>query len=76
MSAPPTFSSAYAKEILGLHLLKKFGEAMETTAEALPVRRPRLAEPIREGDPPVTEKRICIVGAGAAGLYMAMMLKY
>ncbi|EXJ61572.1 hypothetical protein A1O7_02000 [Cladophialophora yegresii CBS 114405] len=63
--------TAYAKHILNHQVLKTLNKTNKTLYGALP-RAPELPE---DSDKPY-EGRICIIGAGAAGLYTAMMLKF
>ncbi|KAL8791143.1 MAG: hypothetical protein Q9195_006040 [Heterodermia aff. obscurata] len=64
--------AAYAKHTLHKHLLAKLNKASDQHHDVLPQAPSR---PDDANDNPYTG-RVCIIGAGAAGLYAAMMLKY
>jgi threonine dehydrogenase-like Zn-dependent dehydrogenase len=66
--------AAYAKHILNEHLLKKYNATASTSVSVLPPAPTGLRKGA-EGDGDFQGK-ICIIGAGAAGLNTAMMLKY
>ncbi|KAK4164370.1 hypothetical protein QBC43DRAFT_370029 [Cladorrhinum sp. PSN259] len=65
--------AAYAQHALNNYILKKTGRP-----ELLKLRltRPRKSDGTELPSGPDYTGRICIVGAGACGLYLAMMLKY
>jgi hypothetical protein len=72
---PPTFRAAYAKFVLSQHLLKKYNRLnnRNETTLSLSHRHDLL------GDDKVTTdfgRAICIVGAGAAGLSAAVILRF
>lgn len=68
-----SFRAAYAKHILNKHLLTKLNNASPEHHSALPAA-PKGPDKIEDEGP--YQGRVCIIGAGAAGLYTAMMLKY
>ncbi len=73
MAAPRTsLRAAYTKHILNQHLLTKLNDATGLHHETLPVA-PELRDDLQDKTP--YQGRICIIGAGVAGLYLAMMLK-
>ena len=65
--------AAYAKHLLHDHLLAKWNETSHHHYDTLPAA-PSLPDGVDESDP--YQGRVCIIGAGAAGLNTAMMLKY
>ncbi len=65
--------TAYAQQILHNHLVIKLNDASPNRHDFLP-KAPGL--PDEPKDEPPYQGRVCIIGAGAAGLYTAMMLKY
>ncbi len=74
--SPPKISAraAYAQHILKHYLLKGLGKSELPKLELIPKNDD--GTPVTPAaDPPYTG-RICIIGAGACGLYLAMMLKY
>ncbi|KAM0356240.1 hypothetical protein ACHAP4_006803 [Fusarium culmorum] len=78
---PSGLRIAYAQHLLNKHLRKlraKLNEDVEFS-EPLPQKRFSHSAP-SDGDPiseiPEYKGRVAIVGAGATGLYLAMMLKY
>ena len=74
MANPHTsIRAAYAKHTLHDHLLSKFNKASDQHHDVLP---PAPSLPVGFDDSQPYQGRVCIVGAGAAGLYTAMMLKY
>ena len=73
MAAPRTsLRAAYSKHILHEHLLGKLNTASPVRHEVLPPA----GDPDQFKDSAPYQGRICIIGAGAAGLYTAMMLKH
>ncbi len=74
MAAPRTsLRAAYTKHILNKHLLTKLNDASPGRHDVLPIA-PKLRDNLQDQTP--YQGRICIIGAGAAGLYLAMMLKF
>ena len=74
MAAPTkSLRTAYAQNILHDHLYKKLNDASRNDYRYLP-QAPELPHPHEHKDP--YHGRVCIIGAGAAGLYTAMMFKY
>ena len=74
MAAPEkSLRTAYAQSILHDDLLTKYNEASFQRQDYLP-KAPELPPKFKDEDP--YQGRVCIIGAGAAGLYLAMMLKY
>lgn len=74
MAAPRTsLRAAYAKHILNKHLLAKLNDVSPEHHHVLP-GAPKV--PDKVGDEGPYQGRVCIIGAGAAGLYTAMMLKF
>ena len=74
MAAPPiSLRAAYAKYILNKHLLAKLNNVSNKELSTLP-KLPEVPDNAK-GEGPY-QGRVCIIGAGAAGLYTAMMLKY
>src|SRR5277367_2982787 len=74
MAAPRTsFRAAYAKHILHKHLLAKLNDASPEHHDVLP-SAPGVPDKVKDKGP--YQGRVCIIGAGAAGLYTAMMLKF
>ncbi|KAK3942457.1 hypothetical protein QBC46DRAFT_283661 [Diplogelasinospora grovesii] len=78
----PSLRGAYAKQILRTHLLHKYNalnrgyQDVGTLPHVEPIPTP---DNFRDHDGKVGEPfpgRICIVGAGVAGLFVAMILKY
>ena len=65
--------TAYAQHILNKHLVTKLNDASPNDYRYLP-EAPELPDTCKDEEP--YQGRICIIGAGAAGLYTAMMLKY
>ena len=65
--------AARAKHILHDHLLTKLNEISGQHHDVLPPA-PRIRHEADDSSP--YQGRVCIIGAGAAGLYTAMMLKY
>ena len=65
--------TAYAKSILHDRLLTKLNDKSRLEYHTLP-QAPELPVTSKDEDP--YRGRVCIIGAGAAGLYIAMMLKY
>jgi len=77
-SGPPktSFRGAYAKSILGKHLLHKYNQRRNQKDDehaGLP-KAPPFPPGFAQQEP--YAGRICIVGAGACGLYLAMMLRF
>jgi hypothetical protein len=73
MAAPRTsLRAAYAKHILHDHLLAKYNVEHQDNLGALP-RVPEMPDESRKSGR--YTGRVCIIGAGVAGLYIAMMLK-
>lgn len=70
---PQSARAAYAQHALRRYILKKTGRSELPELKLTPHKGELSGEPA--ADPPYTG-RICIVGAGACGLYLAMMLKY
>ena len=74
MAAPTkSLRTAYAKSILHNRMLTKLNEKSCLDYHTLP-QAPELPVTSKDEDP--YQGRVCIIGAGAAGLYTAMMLKY
>ena len=75
--ASPTksFRAAYSQHVLREHLYKISGRNELPRRELIPRDEHGNPKPKLGADPPY-DGRICIVGAGACGLYLAMMLKY
>ena len=74
MAAPPTsLRAAYAKHILNKHLLAKLNDVSSEDHSTLP-KLPGVPDKAKDKGP--YQGRVCIIGAGAAGLYTAMMLKF
>jgi len=74
IASPETsLRAAYSKHILHKHLLGKLNDARKENYDVLP-RAPVLPDHLKDDSP--YEGRICIIGAGATGLYIAMMLKW
>lgn len=74
MAAPRTsLRAAYAKHILHKHLVAKLNDVSDEHHHVLPTA-PEVPDKVKNNGP--YQGRICIIGAGAAGLYTAMMLKY
>lgn len=65
--------AAYAKHTLHDHLLAKLNKISDQHHNVLPAA-PSLQDEV--DDSHHYKGRVCIIGAGAAGLYTAMMLKY
>ena len=65
--------TAYAQSILNKNLLMEWNEGRFQRQDSLP-KAPELPPKFKDEDP--YQGRVCIIGAGAAGLYLAMMLKY
>ena len=70
---PTSVRAAYAKHTLHNHLLAKLNKTSDQHHDVLPAA-PSL--PHESDDSHPYQGRVCIIGAGAAGLYTAMMLKY
>ena len=74
MAAPDkSLRTAYAQSILNKKLLTEFNEGRFQRHDSLP-KAPELPSKFVDEGP--YQGRVCIIGAGAAGLYTAMMLKY
>lgn len=75
MTTPRTsLRAAYAKHVLNKHLLAKLNDVSPKHYETLGPA-PEFPENLKDDHEPY-QGRVCIIGAGAAGLYTAMMLKY
>ena len=73
MAAPRTsLRAAYAKNILHKHLLAKLNDVSPDHHDVLPAA-PGVPDKVKDESP--YQGRVCIIGAGAAGLYTAMMLE-
>ena len=74
-AAPRTsLRTAYAQHILNKHLLAKLNQRSTEHRDTLG-KAPPFSDHLK-GDHDPYQGRVCIIGAGAAGLYTAMMLKY
>jgi len=69
---PSSFRAAYAKHIFNQHLLNTLNEGQDKTYNSLPHHIPEC----KNGNLATKDSSICIIGAGASGLYLAMMLKH
>lgn len=72
-TAKPTFASAYAKALLGGQLLDKYNRQDGPNVAHLPPPDRSAPGSDARGDAP--PGRICIVGAGSAGLMTALCLQ-
>ena len=75
MAAVKSLRTAYAQHILNKHLTQKLKDASPQQHDSLP-KAPRLPQTQTFVKEEPYQGRVCIIGAGAAGLYTAMMLKY
>ena len=74
MTSPrASLRAAYAKHILNKYLLAKLNDVSSKDHHALP-KLPGVPDKAKHKDP--YQCRVCIIGAGPAGLYTAMMLKF
>ena len=64
--------AAYSKHILHEHLLRKLNQASPQHFDHLP-KAPKLPENAKNSP---YEGRVCIIGAGVSGLFIALMLKF
>ncbi|KAM7186427.1 L-amino acid oxidase [Rhypophila sp. PSN 637] len=72
-SQPISTRAAFAQSILYEYIKKKSGQSELPDLQLTPEKGISDDEPVPD---PAYTGRICIVGAGACGLYLAMMLKY
>lgn len=70
-----SFRAAYAQSILHDHLVAKLNDSTPKNEhyDFLP-EAPGIPGKVKDDDP--YSGKVCIIGAGAAGLYTAMMLKF
>ncbi|KPA37967.1 l-amino acid oxidase, partial [Fusarium langsethiae] len=77
---PSGLRIAYAQHLLNKHLRKLRAKLNEDVNYSEPLPQKRLSHSAPSDDPlseiPEYKGRVAIVGAGATGLYLAMMLKY
>ncbi|KAK1756623.1 hypothetical protein QBC47DRAFT_401525 [Echria macrotheca] len=73
MPATTSLRAAYAKQVLHRDIMSRFLSRNPDHHPSKGLPEPPKATPV---DRDVRSDRICIVGAGTCGLYLAMMLKY
>ena len=78
--ATTTLSAALALKALHDHVLQKFKDANTGTGpnDTLPAKKLTASRDVKDLAGPLIpiQGKICIVGAGACGLYLALMLRY